>query len=365
MRELAAVFLKIGTFGFGGPAAHIAMIREECVERRKWLTEGELLDLLGAVNLIPGPNSTELAIHIGHKRGGWRGLVLAGVCFILPAFLVTLLIAWLYSRFGRLPDVQSALSGIKPVIIAIVLVALKGLAPVAAKSRPLIAITIVCILASLAGVNELLILGGAGFISLLLLSRGSSTLNVFAPVAATTAASPLSSVISLDGIFWSFFKIGSVLYGSGYVLLAFLKSEFVDRLGWLTQSQLLDAIAVGQFTPGPVFTTATFIGFLLAKGPGAIVATIGIFLPAFIFVALSAPLIPRIRSSPAARAFLDGVNAASLSLMAVVTYHLAQASIDGLTTMAILIGSLILTLRLRVNSAYLVLAGGAIGAIFL
>jgi chromate transporter len=333
LAELAGLFLKLGTISFGGPAAHTALMEEEVVRRRKWLTAAEFLDLVGATNLIPGPNSTELAIHIGHRRAGWPGLIVAGACFILPAMLIVSVIAWAYVRFGTLPEASALLYGVKPVIIAIVVQALWNLGKSAMKTKLLAAAGIIAATACFFGVNELLVLFGCGFVLLAIRAADKKkpvAVGGFAPFfanlpgtsTAVAASVAVAAPFSLNLMFFFFLKVGAVLFGSGYVLLAFLRADLVERWHWLTESQLLDAIAVGQFTPGPVFTTATFIGYLLSGPTGALVATLGIFLPAFIFVALSAPLIPRLRASPLAGAFLDGVNVASLALMAVVTWQL-------------------------------------------
>jgi chromate transporter len=354
---------------FGGPAAHIAMMEEEAVRRRGWLSREQFLDLLGATNLIPGPNSTEMAIHIGRARAGWPGLLLGGVCFIAPAAAVTLNFAWIYVRCGQVPQAQAVFYGIKPVIIAIVVQALWGLARTAVKNRFLAALTLAAALAAFLGVNQLLVLVAGGLIAVLVLelSRpggGRRLLAVAGPIGLTLplGATGLAGVpFGLLPLFLFFLKVGAVLFGSGYVLLAFLQSSLVDRWHWLTQSQLLDAVAVGQFTPGPVFTTATFIGYLLGGLRGAAAATIGIFLPSFIFVAVSGPLIPRLRRSAGAGAFLDGVNAASLALMMVVAIQLARSALIDVPTCLLAAASAALLLRRRVNSAWLVLAGGALG----
>ena len=368
--ELARLFLKLGTIAFGGPAAHVAMMEDEVVRRRRWLSREDFLDYLGATNLIPGPNSTELAIHIGHARAGWRGLVVAGVCFILPASLIVSAIAWAYVRYGSLPAATGLLYGVKPVVIGVVVQALWGLGRTALKSRGLVAMTAFAALAAALGVNEILILGAAIVVALtahraravdsdLVGSRGASLLlTVQAGVGTATTAGVHAGLWPLFGVF---LKIGSVLFGSGYVLLAFLRSDFVERLHWLTERQLLDAVAVGQVTPGPVFTTATFIGYVLHGASGAIGATVGIFLPAFVFVALSVYLLPRMRRSPAVRAALDAVNAASFALMAVVTVQLARAALVDWPTLVLAGVSTLLLVRWRVNSVWLVLGGGAIG----
>ncbi|CAM4438046.1 chromate efflux transporter [Corallococcus exiguus] len=366
--EVARVFLRLGLTAFGGPAAHIAMMEDELVRRRRWLPREEFLDLLGATNLIPGPNSTELAIHLGHRRAGWPGLLVAGTCFIVPAMLLTLAAAWAYVRFGTLPQAGALLYGVKPVILAVVLQALWGLGKTALTTRPRIAVAAGSAVASALGVNELLILALAGgslaawnHFRSAPASRSALTLTPFALHGVTVMAATAAVPFSLGGLFLFFLKVGSVLFGSGYVLLAFLRADLVERWGWLTEAQLLDAVAVGQFTPGPVFTTATFIGYLVGGTPGAGLATLGIFLPAFVFVALSGPLVPRLRRSRTAGAVLDGVNAASLALMAVVTWQLGRAAlVDGWTVVLAALGALLL-LRWRVNSAWLVLSGAAAG----
>lgn len=372
--ELAGLFLKLGTIAFGGPAAHVAMIEEEVVRRRQWLRREEFLDLLGATNLIPGPNSTEMAIHIGHRRGGWPGLIVAGVCFILPAALIVTVIAWVYVRYGKVPQAAGLLYGVKPVIIAVVLQALWSLGRTAVKNRFLAVMALAAAAANFLGVNELAVLFATGLIT----AAGSGTLRNARPGNMLLAAAPAAPALAAAGapaavaiataapfglwpMFLFFVKVGSVLFGSGYVLLAFLRADLVDRWHWLTEAQLLDAIAVGQFTPGPVFTTATFIGYLLAGGHGAALATIGIFLPAFIFVAISGPLVPRIRKSPLAGAFLDGVNVGSLALMAVVTLQLGRVALFDVFTVLLAVLSGVLLVRFKVNSAWLVLGGGVLG----
>jgi chromate transporter len=369
LRELAVLFLRLGVTAFGGPAAHIAMMQNEVVARRKWLTSDEFLDLLGATNLIPGPNSTEMAIHIGHRRAGWRGLLVAGVCFIAPAALITFLLAWAYVRFGSVPRARGILYGVKPVIIVVVVQAIGTLGKTALKSTPLTVLGVVCVLATFLGVNELVILFASGALMAGLggwLRRAPS-----APIVGVFQAVPLAlgtagvaaAAFSPMKLFLVFLKIGSILFGSGYVLLAFLRADLVERLHWLTEKQLMDAVAAGQLTPGPVLSTAAFIGYLIGGPSGSVLATIGIFLPAFIFVALSGPLVPRLRRSPAARAFLDGVNVASLGLMAAVTWDLGRAALVDVATMGMAAASLVLLVRFKVNSAWLVLGAGVVGGI--
>lgn len=364
LRDIAAVFLKLGTTAFGGPAAHIAMMDEEVVTRRRWLTRERFLDYLGAVNLIPGPNSTELAIHIGHARAGWPGLLVAGIAFIAPAFLIVYGIAWAYVRYGSLPDAAGILYGVKPVVVAVVAQALVGLARTAVRSPRLAAIAVGAAVAALAGMHELAVLLAAGLLAAVTgatVRAHALLISLLAGSGAIAAAAAAPAPVALGPLFLVFAKAGAVLFGSGYVLLAFLRADLVERLGWLTEAQLLDAIAVGQVTPGPVFTTATFIGYLLAGPTGAVVATVGIFLPAFFFVAISGPLVPRLRASRVAGAVLDGVMVASLALMSVVTLQLARAALVDVATWTIAAGSLAAMLWLRVNSAWLMLAAAALG----
>jgi chromate transporter len=372
LRELALLFLRLGATAFGGPAAHIAMMEDEVVRRRRWLTHDEFLDLLGITNLIPGPNSTEMAIHIGQQRAGWRGLVVAGSAFILPAAAITATLGWAYVQFGTAPRARGLLYGIKPVIIAVVLQALLGLAPKATKKRSLLAIGVLCLVAAALGANELLCLALAGVAELLIRKRSAPPalmLGGFASsealaslTAAQIAIAPVvSSPFSLSALFLVFAKVGSVLFGSGYVLLAFLRSDLVEQRHWLTEAQLLDAIAVGQVTPGPVFTTATFIGYVLGGAPGALLSTLGIFLPAFFFVALSGVVLPKIRRSAWLGAFLDGVNVASLALMAVVALQLCRAALVDLTTVLLAAVSGVLLVRFKLNSTWLIVGGALVG----
>jgi chromate transporter len=378
--ELARLFLTLGATAFGGPAAHVAMMEEEVVRRRQWLTRAQFLDYLGATNLIPGPSSTELALHVGHARAGWAGLLVAGASFILPATLIVGAVAWAYVRYGALPQTKGLLYGVKPVVIAVVLQALWGLGRSAVKSPPLAAVGAAALVAAGLGVHELAVLAAAGAAAAVLLrpgtdraaaprGRGAAVWWLAAPSAAQTAVTAATATATAAGSasfgLWSLFgvfaKVGAVLFGSGYVLLAFLRADLVGRLGWLTERQLLDAVAVGQVTPGPVFTTATFVGYVLGGAPGAAVATAGIFLPAFGFVALSGPLVPRLRRSPTAGAVLDGVNVASLALMAVVTAQLGRAALVDPLTVALAAVSALLLVRWRVNSAWLVLGGAGVG----
>ena len=383
---LATAFLKLGTIAFGGPAAHIALMEEEFVRRRQWLTQQEFLDRLGAANLIPGPSSTEMAIYIGYTKRGWPGLIVAGCCFIIPAAILVCAIAAAYVRYGSMPRVGGVLYALKPVVIAVVLQAFWKLARSAVKTVWLGALGIAAAALSFFQADSLLVLAGAGLLAGLPVllgkfkSKSATTaaliwLNTSLPLrprvlltttalTTTAAASGLAAMpFSLWRLFLTFLKIGSVLFGSGYVLLAFLRSDFVLRLHWLTEKQLLDSVAVGQVTPGPVFTTATFIGYLVGGIPGAAVATLAIFLPGFLLVAVSGPLIPRIRRSPLAGAILDGVIVASLALMGVVTWQLGRAALIDPLTIAIAVVSAVLLFRWQVNAAWLILAAGIVGVI--
>jgi chromate transporter len=339
-------------------------MEEEIVRRRRWLTHESFLDLLGAANLIPGPNSTELAIHVGYARAGWPGLLVAGACFIVPAAVIVTALAWSYVSYGSLPAIAGVLAGVKPVVIAIVAQAIWNLGRRVLSSRIALSLGIACAIAAALGVNELALLGAAGVAMWVLQASRSSrdggrghAMGVLA--LPMLAAAP--SAFTLGGLFLVFLKIGSVLFGSGYVLLAFLRADLVVRLGWITERQLLDAVAVGQVTPGPVFTTATFIGYLLGGPVGAAVATAGIFLPAFVFVAVSGPLLPLVRRSAGARAALDGVNVASLALMAAVTVQLARSALAGPMGPVLAVASAVALMRFRVSAAWLVLAGALLG----
>lgn len=380
LTELALFFLRLGTTAFGGPAAHIALMEDELVRRRKWLTREKFLDLLGASSLIPGPSSSELAIHIGYLRAGWAGLVVGGICFILPAAILVAFIAWAYVRYGHLPVVAGVLYGVKPVVIAVILQALWGLGRTAVKSWALAVAGVICIVLSFQGMNALAILFGAGAILacfhaitkgiagkktagrsafVLLWSKLRPNFARLFPLAGAGGVAAL--VPGLWALFLVFLNIGSVVFGSGYVLLAFLRADLVAHRAWVTDAQLVDAVAIGQVTPGPVFTTATFLGYLLRGPLGAMVATVGIFLPAFVLVAASGPLIPFLRRSVTAGAFLDGVNVASLALMAAVSYQLGRSAIVDTLTVALAVSSAILLLRFRINSAWLVLGGALAG----
>jgi chromate transporter len=360
LRAIALLFLRLGATAFGGPAAHIAIMEEQVVRKRGWITRERFLDLIGAANLIPGPSSTEVAIHIGYDRRGVPGLILAGACFIVPAMLITGIVAWAYVRYGLRPEAVWLMYGLKPVIIAIVVQALWKLGRIAVRSWFRAVIAAGALAATFVGVNELVVLGLAGVVAAAPKLRPRSAASLAALPLGGLATSSAAS-FGLGTLFLSFLKIGSVLFGSGYVLLAFLRADFVERLHWLTEGQLLDAVAAGQITPGPVFSTATFIGYVLGGPTGALVATVGIFLPAFVFVGLSGPLIPRIRRSAVAGAVLDGVNVASLALMTAVTVQLGHAALIDLPTIALAIVSAALLVRFKLSSLWLIALGAAVG----
>lgn len=363
--ELAIVFTKLGSIAFGGPAAHIAQIELEVVQNRRWLSREKLLDLLSISNLIPGPNSTELAIHIGLEQAGWRGMIVAGACFIIPAMLLVWGLAIAYVEYQTIPAVGWLLYGVKPVIIAIIAQALWKLGKSALKNIPTWIAGILVLALYFVNINEIALMLGAGLaVSLvrnLTFLKKTKSLSIFFPfplAAIAIEAHPKT----WTAVFLSFLKIGSVLYGGGYVLLAFVQQEFVDRTHWLTSQQLLDAVAIGQFTPGPLFTTATFIGYLVAGNLGAIAATIGIFLPAFILVPLINPFVAKLRKSPWTSGFLDGVNAASIGLMAAVAWELGRGTLIDVWTILVAIASLIILLKFpKFNSAWVVIAGAVIG----
>jgi len=366
-KEVSLLFLKLGAFSFGGPAVYIALMQRETVRKRHWVDDQEFLDLVGATNLIPGPNATEMAIHLGLKRAGWRGFLSAGVLFMLPGVLATLVLAWAYVQYGSLPEVGWVLYGVKPVVIAIVLQALWELGKKAVKGVVTAVVGAAVLGLYFLGINEILLLfaGAAVVLAVYAIRRygwkGASGVAILPLLKAPLTTGAAIAGFSQLGLFLSFLKIGAVLYGSGYVLLAFMRSEFVTRLGWLTNQQLLDAIAVGQATPGPVFSSATFVGYLVGSWPGAVLATVGIFLPSFVFVALLFRFMPWARKSPWARSFLDGVNVASLGLMAGVAWELGRTGIIDIFTIVLAVVSFVLVFRFKVNSVWLILGGGALG----
>ncbi len=373
LRDLALLYIRLGTTAFGGPAVHIALMENEIVRRRQWLTHEEFLDLLGIVNLIPGPNSTQMALQIGYRVAGWLGLLMSGICFIFPAALLTLGLAWIYVRYGTLPQAGAILHGVKAVMVAVVCQAVWNLAWAAIKTRLLAGIGAVAVIAAAFGVNVLLVLFGAGVLAIAArqlasnfsswASRTSAFMFQKTALLSLTGALKTSAPIGLFPLFAFFLKAGMIVFGSGYVLLAFLRTDLVVRLQWLTDRQLLDAIAVGQITPGPVFTTATFIGYLLGRVPGAAVATIGIFLPSFVLIAVLGPWAPRMRKSQVLGSFLDGVNAGALALMVVVTWYLGRAALVDVTTAALVPLGLIALIRFKINPTWLILIGAIVGSI--
>ena len=394
LREVVSYFFVLGCVAFGGPAAHVAMMHRELVDRKQWLTEQQFVDLWAATNLIPGPNSTEMAIHISSLRGGWRGLIGGGIAFILPAAAMVTALAWGYTTFGHLPQASWILYGVKPVVIAIVIHALIGLLGTAWRSIPLAALGLAAGALALVGINELLVLFGCGVLAALVVSArgklpsivGKSSL-LAVPLAALGAASPLAKPLlvipsmllapiaapfGLGQLFLTFLKIGAVLYGSGYVLLAFLHGDFVEGLGWLSEEQLLDAVAVGQLTPGPLFTTASFVGYVvgleyLGTMQGALLAgglaTVGIFLPSFLFVAAVNPWIPRLRESLFFGSVLDGVVSAAMGLMGAVAVFLGQAALIDVPTVAAAGLTLVLLWRTKINSIWLIVGGAVFGVV--
>jgi chromate transporter len=372
LKEVAWIFFRLGATAFGGPAVYIAMMQREAVRQRRWLDDQRFLDLVGVTNLIPGPNATEMAIYLGLLRAGWWGSVSAGALFILPGMLATLVLAWAYVQYGALPEVGWVLYGIKPVVIAIVAQALWDLGRKGVKGVLTGLVGAAVLALYLFGINEILLLFAGAAVVLLswagwrfFKKRGAALAAVLpllkVPLSALSASAVPFSQITL---FLSFLKIGAVLYGSGYVLLAFFRSEFVTRLGWLTNQQLLDAIAIGQVTPGPVFTSATFVGYLMGGWPSALLATLGIFLPSFFFVALLSRILPRLRKWAWTGTFLDGLNVASLGLMAGVTWQLGQSAVVDVFTIVLALVALVLVFRFKVNSAWLILGGGLLGVVY-
>ncbi len=373
--EIAQVFFKLGVIGFGGPAAHIAMMEEEVVTRREWITRSRFLDLIGATNLIPGPNSTEMAIHLGYIYGGVFGLILAGVCFLIPAVVITGIFAWVYVAFGDLPQIAPLFYGIKPAVLAVILGALWKLGNKAIKSYQLLLIGLGVAVLLLFGINEVIALLIGGFIGMLLLRKvlpketaeGLIATLSFGTILKAVAATTAKTVPPLWKLGLFFLKVGSILFGSGYVLIAFIEGELVNQNGWLNQQQLLDAIAIGQFTPGPLLSTSTFIGYIIAGIPGAIVATLGIVFPSFIFVLILNPIIPKLRSSKWTSAFLDAVNVSAVGLMAVVTLQLAYSlflqPLDYIAILIFIVGA-IAQFRFQLSPLWLVLGGAILGLVF-
>ena len=361
LTEIAKLFFKLGCISFGGPAAHIAMMEDEVVTKRKWMTQAHFLDLIGATNLIPGPNSTEMTMHCGYERGGWKGLFVAGFCFIFPAVVITSVFAWLYAEYGQLPKVEPFIYGIKPAVIAIIIMAAFRLGKKAVKNYELAVLGIITLAACLLGVNEIIALFGCGFIGLILylIKKNRTGLNSFIPLLLLQVSDPLK--IGTLKIFLTFLKVGAILYGSGYVLFAFLDSELVIN-GWLTRQALIDAVAVGQMTPGPVLSTATFIGWQMNGVAGALAATIGIFLPSFLFVLILNPIIPKMRKSKIIGAILDAVNVAAVALILSVCFEMGKDTLLDWRTILIAMASLITVFVFKkLNSAFIVIGGALLG----
>jgi chromate transporter len=369
LREIAFLFFKLGCIAFGGPAAHIGMMDDEAVTRRQWLTREHFLDLVGATNLIPGPNSTEMTMHIGYERAGLRGLLLAGSMFILPAATITLFLAWLYTTYGTLPQVQTLLWGIKPAVLAIILSAVWKLGRKAVKNWGLAGLGVLVLAAVLLGADEVLVLLIGGLVGMLVWGlvrkwRGMPLLLFWPGLIQQNPGSQTVSEVPLIDLALFFLKVGATLYGSGYVLVAYLQGGLVEQLSWLTQEQLLDAIAIGQFTPGPVLTTATFVGFLVAGVPGGIIATVAIFLPSFIFVLILNPLIPKMRGSKWLSAFLDAVNVSAVALMMAVLILLGRATLTSWPAAVIALAAAIASLWFQVSSVWIILGGAGLGYLF-
>lgn len=359
LKNISLLFFKLGSISFGGPAAHIAMMEDEVVKKRKWMDHQHFLDLVGATNLIPGPNSTEMTMHCGQERAGWKGLIVAGFSFIFPAVLITMLIAWAYQKYGQLPAVAPFIRGIQPAVIAIIISALISLGKKALKNQTLIILGILTLVASLLGINEILAMFACGFAGVIIYSLKKTNAKTFSfnPLLMI----PLMGTVGNLKIFWAFLKVGALLYGSGYVLFAFLDAELVSR-GWISSQQLIDAVAVGQLTPGPILSTATFIGWQMNGFWGALAATAGVFIPSFLFVALLNPLIPKLRRSPALSAFLDAVNVAAVAVIAAVAVEMAKNSITDWRAVLIAALSLLMVFVFKkLNSAFLVMGSAVLG----
>lgn len=370
LKEVAQVFFKLGLFAFGGPAAHIAMMEAEVVEKRKWMTQQHFLDLVGATNLIPGPNSTEMTMHCGHERAGFWGLLIAGLSFIIPAITLTGLLAYFYVTFGNLPNIAPFIDGIKPVVLAIIALAIFKLGKKALKTIQLSILGVIVLIISFFGVNEVYLLLGAGLVgALIFYGTGKfqqSNLKSIVPLLFLQGGANVATItaISATKVFWVFLKVGAVLYGSGYVLFAYLDAELVDQ-GFLTQTQLLDAIAIGQFTPGPVLSTATFIGYQLNGFSGAIMASVGIFLPSFLFVLILNPLVPKMRKSVFLSHFLNAVNVAAVAVMTGVLFEMGQQTLTDWKSITLSALAFILVFKFqKLSPIYIILGGAILGYIF-
>lgn len=367
LREVAQVFFKLGCFAFGGPAAHIAMMEDEIIERRKWMTRDYFLDLIGTTNLIPGPNSTEMTMHCGYERAGKMGLFVAGIAFIFPATIITGILAYLYVEYGQLPEVEPFIYGIKPAVLAIITAAILKLGKKAIKNIELIIIGLLVLVASLLGVNEVfaLLAGGvSGMFYFYAKSKTSTSLKSVSPLLVLLGINTTVTNVSVLKLFFIFLKVGAILYGSGYVLFAYLDAELVSR-GLLTRSELIDAIAIGQFTPGPVLSTSTFIGYQLSGLSGAIVATAGIFLPSFLFVLILNPFIPKMRNSKILRGFLDSVNVAAVAVMLAVLFVMAKETLMEWQSIVIVLLAVFLTFKTKVSTIWTIIIGAILGFLLL
>lgn len=363
LREVALVFFKLGCFAFGGPAAHIAMMEDEIIEKRRWMTRDQFLDLIGTTNLIPGPNSTEMTMHCGYERAGKAGLFVAGIAFIFPATLITAILAYFYVEYGQLPQVEGFVYGIKPAVLAIIASAIYKLGKKAVKSTELIVLGVLVLAASLLGVNEIIALLSAGILGMgyfYLKEKSTRSLNTVAPLLLFLGINATATKITAINLFFIFLKVGAILYGSGYVLFAYLDAELVSA-GLLTRPELIDAIAIGQFTPGPVLSTSTFIGYQLSGFPGALAATTGIFLPSFLFVLILNPLIPKMQQSKLLRYFLDSVNNAAVAVMLAVLFIMAKETLIEWQAIAIAILAVFLTFKTKVSTIWIICIGAALG----
>ena len=363
LKEVALVFFKLGCFAFGGPAAHIAMMEDEIIEKRKWMTRDYFLDLIGTTNLIPGPNSTEMTMHCGYERAGKAGLFVAGIAFIIPATIITAILAYLYVEYGQLPEIEPFIYGIKPAVLAIIAGAILKLGKKAVKSTELIILGVLVLTASLLGVNEVVALLSAGVLGMLyfyLKSKTRSNLNTISPFLLFLGINATIAKVSTLKLFLIFLKVGAILYGSGYVLFAYLDAELVTR-GLLTRVELIDAIAIGQFTPGPVLSTSTFIGYQLSGFTGALVATTGIFLPSFLFVLILNPFIPRMRNSTLLRYFLDAVNVAAVAVMLAVLLVMAKETLVEWQSIAIALIAVFLTFKTNISTIWTIIIGAVLG----
>ena len=363
LKEVATVFFKLGCFAFGGPAAHIAMMEDEIVTKRQWMTRDYFLDLIGTTNLIPGPNSTEMTMHCGYERAGKMGLFVAGLSFIIPATIITAILAYLYISYGKLPGVEPFIFGIKPAVLAIIASAVIKLGKKAVKSTELAVLGILVLVASVLGVNEIMALLTAGILGMFYFSIKDKTpknINSLSPLFLFSALGTSVLKISSLNVFWVFLKVGAILYGSGYVLFAYLDAELVTR-GWLTRTELIDAIAVGQFTPGPILSTSTFIGYQLSGFYGALAATAGIFLPSFLFVLILNPFIPKMQSSKILRHFLNAVNVAAVAIMLAVLILMCKDILIDWRAIIIAVIASILTFKIKISPIWIILIGAILG----